>query len=215
MSTGPSFISVMEACVVNSESTRVLVERSKAGERAAFDLLIERHRSDLQVALVASVEPRLRDVLGLDELMQEAIVGAYTSLGRFEWRGEGSFAAWLRQIARNVVLAAIRKSRHYSTLEIAREPSGGDPTPSRAARREERFDRLETAFDGLSPDHREVLRLSRLEGLGFTEIGGCMGRSPDAVRKLIVRALAELRRSFGNTESLHLPDRALGDRDDA
>lgn len=214
MSAGPSFIGVMETCAVNSETTQSLVERSQAGDRSAFDFLIERHRSDLQAALLSSVDPQLRDILGVDELTQEATVSAFTSLGRFEWRGEGSFAGWLRQIARNVVLAAIRKSRRYSTLEIAREPSGGIPTPSRAARREERFDRLETAFDRLSADHREVLRLSRLEGLGFTQIGERMGRSPDAVRKLFGRALAELRRSFGNTESLHLPDRALGDRDD-
>ena len=160
------------------------------------------------------LEPGLRDVLGLDELTQEATVSAFTSLARFEWRGEGSFAAWLRQIARNVVLAAIRKAKHHSTLEIVREPSAGDPTPSRAIRREERFDRLETAFDGLSPDHREVLRLSRLQGLSFTEIAERMNRSPDAVRKLLGRALDELRRSFGKTESLHLPDQAIGDRDD-
>lgn len=200
---------------MSSESTRALVERAQAGDRAAFDRLVESHRDDIRRALSSSVDRPLREVLGLDELSQLTIVGAYTAIGRFQWRGEGSFGAWLRQIARNVVLEALRRARRHASLEIVREPSHGGPTPSRAARREERFDRLRTAFEGLAPDHRRVVRLSRLEGLTLVEVSERMGRSPDAVRKLLGRALAELRRSFGDTESLHLPDRPLGEHGDA
>ncbi len=37
-----------------------------------------------------------------------------------------------------------------------------------------------------------------------------MNRTPEAVRKLLAHAILQLRRSFGDTESLGLPDRALG-----
>jgi len=49
----------------------------------------------------------------------------------------------------------------------------------------------------------------RVEGLEFEEAGRRMGRSPDAVKQLLYRALKKLRESFGDTESLHLPERSL------
>ena len=42
-----------------------------------------------------------------------------------------------------------------------------------------------------------------------------MGRSPDAIKQLLYRALKQLKHSFGDTESLNLPDRTLGvDKED-
>ena len=77
-------------------------------------------------------------------------------------------------------------------------------------RREERFERLEASLEKLSVDHREVILLTRVEGLTFAETAARMGRSPDAVKQLLYRALRELRSTFGETASLHLPDRRLG-----
>ena len=76
-------------------------------------------------------------------------------------------------------------------------------------RREERFDRLQSALATLSDDHREVIRLTRLEGFTLKEAGERMGRSPEAVRKLFWRALQELRATLSNTASVNLPDRPL------
>ena len=70
--------------------------------------------------------------------------------------------------------------------------------------------RLQAAMERLSADHRQVIRLARIEKLPFKEIASRMKRSPGAVKLLLVRALRELKRGFGDTESLHLPDRKLG-----
>ena len=77
-------------------------------------------------------------------------------------------------------------------------------SPSRSLRRRERLDRLQAALDALSPDHRQVIVLARLKGLRMTEIAERMERSPNAVALLLARALAKLRESFGDTESLPL-----------
>ena len=84
-----------------------------------------------------------------------------------------------------------------------------DPTPSKVLQRGERFDRLEVALRKLSPDYRDALLLSRVEGLTVKEIGKRMGRSSDAVKHLIARGLRELKRHFGDTESFQLVDREL------
>jgi DNA-directed RNA polymerase specialized sigma24 family protein len=57
--------------------------------------------------------------------------------------------------------------------------------------------------------------MARIERLSIGQIAERMGRSPDAVKQLLSRALKQLRQSFGNTESLHLPtDRRLGSETD-
>ncbi len=56
----------------------------------------------------------------------------------------------------------------------------------------EEFARLEAALDTLDPDYRDVIVLRKLEELSFKEIAERMGRSQDACRMLLARALAAL-----------------------
>jgi RNA polymerase sigma factor (sigma-70 family) len=72
-------------------------------------------------------------------------------------------------------------------------------------RRRERSARLEEAIASLTPDHRRVVELCRIEGLAVKEVAERMGRSPNAVSMLLLRALRELKTRFGRTESLTLP----------
>ena len=65
---------------------------------------------------------------------------------------------------------------------------------------------MQGALDSLSPDHRQVIVLARIRKLQVAEIGRRMKRSENAVKKLLARALDELRKRFGDTESLSLPD---------
>jgi RNA polymerase sigma factor (sigma-70 family) len=78
-------------------------------------------------------------------------------------------------------------------------------------KRSDRFDRLEKALEGLSPEHREVILLSRIKGLRVKEIAERMQRSSNAVSLLLARALKKMRSSLGETESLGLPHRTLKD----
>jgi RNA polymerase sigma-70 factor (ECF subfamily) len=52
---------------------------------------------------------------------------------------------------------------------------------------------LSDALAQLSADHRDVIVLHHLEGLGWEDVGRRMGRTADAVRKLWTRALSQLR----------------------
>ena len=50
-----------------------------------------------------------------------------------------------------------------------------------------------------------------MEGLKVREIAERMGRSESAVKNLLFKATKKLKESFGDTESLNLPDRSLED----
>ncbi len=109
----------------------------------------------------------------------------------------------------------VRRKGWKKEFEIVRDVSGHLPSPSSNQRREERFERLSKSVESLSPDHRTVIRLARIEGLKIREIAERMNRSESAVKNLLLRAMRELRNSFGETDSFSLPDRRLSGENNA
>ncbi len=198
----------MSETMAAEESTRQLVERASSGDRSAFDDLVHRHRPRLSGQIESRMGEGVRTKLTADDVLQETLAVAFQSIGRFSWQGEGSFDSWLGGIAEHVIANTARK-KAWNHLEIKRDFSGRDPTPSKNLRRNERFDRLQDALNRLSPDHRKALLLSRVDGLKVHEIAARMNRSPNAVYKLLARALLEMRQDFGDTESLNLPERTF------
>ena len=186
----------------------LLLVKARAGDRAAFGALVEGLEGRLRAFLRTRIRPDARARLDLDEIVQDTFVRAYTSLGGFRGGDLEAFARWLLGIARIAVIKAAGPPGSRD-LAIDADVAGSGVSPSRALRREERFDRLEAAIGSLRGDSREILYLTRIEGLSMRDAADRMGRSPGAARKLFGRALRRLRDRFGDTESLHLPDREI------
>jgi len=199
------------------ESIRDLIAKAQAGDRSAFDALLEEHRPRLEALIGSKLGAALRASTTIEDVLQDALLEAFRSLERFEWRGEDSFMRWLGGIAENAVLKASRCRERGLKLQarvLRLGPlSPEQVSPSKALRREERFERLKGSLSGLSPEHREVIVLSRIEGLPIAEIARKLGRSEEAAKSLLARAIRELRGSFGKTESMGLPPRSLGAED--
>ena len=81
---------------------RELVERARAGERTAFDLLVARY----QRRLLRLVLRLLRDPAEAEDVVQETFLKAYRALPRF--RGEAAFYTWLYRKQRHLSAAARR-----------------------------------------------------------------------------------------------------------
>lgn len=194
---------------MTTESPNPDLLKAQAGDRAAFDALVRRHQDRLE-ALVRSRMGRLV-AAGTEatDIVQETLLRAYGAIGRFRWSGDDSFMRWLGAIAENVILNASKRLSRSKALRLDRDVGGQGDSPSKALRRDERFDRLEACLRRLSPDHRSVIVLARIEGLPMKEIARRLDRSESAVKNLLLRALKALRQSFGDTESLGLPDRRL------
>jgi len=188
---------------------QMLVERAQAGDREAFSALVERFRDRLRLWIETKARLRLGPSIEIDEVLQETFVRAFESIARFEWQGDDAFEKWLCGIARNVLLKSAKKHRAQQGLEAAADLPALDESPGTALRRDERFERLEKALAGLSPEYRQVVRLARIDGLKVKEIAARLEKTPNAVKHLLARALKELRERFGDTESFHLPHRSL------
>lgn len=199
----------MRLAVNHSETTQDLARRAQDGDRAAYGLLVERFSQRLESLVEARLGPALRSEFDSEEVVQETFRRALEGIDRFEWRGDEAFLRWLggivENLLRNSARTASRRPAEERVLEIPVTPT----SPSVRLRREERFERLERALASLPPDYREVIRLYRLERLKTVDVAERMGRSHDAIRQLIVRAMRGLKDAFGDTESLHLPDRSL------
>jgi RNA polymerase sigma-70 factor (ECF subfamily) len=187
-----------------------LAGQAKDGSRTAFDQLLEIYRGRLERLIRSRLGEALKRRLDAEDILQDTLLRAFCSIGRLEWRGEEAFFSWLGTLAEHVIASAAERKSPPAPLRNPWDVPASRVAPSRALRREERFERLRDSLAALPPDHREVILLARIERLSFQEIGERMGRSSEAAKMLLARALKGLKRGFGHTESLHLPQAALG-----
>ena len=130
----------------------------------------------------------------IDDVLQETSLRAFAKRGEFVPRHPESLFRWLSSIAINAYREISRREgRHEVLEEQGCEALLESATQSRAERREERFDRLRDAVDSLPPDYREVILLVKIEGLKVMDVAERMGRTPNAVSRLLMRATQKLR----------------------
>ncbi len=199
----------MEGIMAEPDQQILLVRRVKAGDRAAFDELIKAFEDRVRAFIRSRIQPGFRSRLDADEILQDTFVRAFQSIGSFQGEDPVQFRRWLTGVAQKTVLRAEEEARRNPTLEIQDNVAAKDVSPSKAMRRDERFDHLQGAIESLGGDYREVILLTRIQGLTLKQAAEKMGRSPEAIRKLFWRALQQLRKVLTNTGSLHLADRSL------
>jgi len=192
--------------------TEVLVAAAQRRERGAVDQLIEHHLDDLRAFVRLQVDPQLRARESCSDVVQSICREVLEDLPGFDYRGEGSFRAWLFTAALNKVRqkgAYHRAQKRDPAREERAGPSAADsgasvgadlyaslcsfePSPSQNAIAHEQAERIERAMDTLAEDHREVLLLARIVGLPHAEIAKRMERSENAMRTLLSRASVRL-----------------------
>jgi len=190
-----------------------LIVAAQAGDKEAFDEILRVAGGGVRALVGRRLRAKFVLHVEIDDAYQETLTRALGALGTFQWRGEDSFLRWLGGIADNVIAEEARRFARHREVALDVDPKGIDVSPSRAVGRDDRFARLREAVERLSPDHREVVLLTRIEGLKFAEVAERMGRSPDAVKQLFYRALRELRAELPDTESLALGDHSLSDEE--
>ena len=194
---------------MTQDSSQMLVNRARDGDRAAFGQLFENYRSRMAGLISSRIGPGLRGKLEVDDVLQETFTKAFQSLERFRWTGDTSFFRWLGGIANNIILKASSRKDREPKLRLEDDFAARGISPSTAMRRDERFERLQEALVDLTPEQREVVRMVRLEGLKIKDVAEGTNRTPEAVKQLMLRGLRRLRSRLGETKSLNLPDRPL------
>ena len=148
--------------------------------------------------------PELRSKESASDIVQSTARELLGS-GRFEDLGEEGFQRWLRVAAEHKIRNRARYWRSAGRERAEAAPlsedeceDADDLRPSHEAMLHEEGARLARAVAALDPDYRQVLRRVQFDGASYQEVAGELGRSPEAVRKLLARALARLSSSLGD-----------------
>ena len=205
---------MLAQAVKNESNERLWIQSAKEGDEASFAALVAHHELRIDALIRSRLRSHALPEAEGDDVRQEALLKAFRSLETFQWRGPDAFLRWLGTIVEHLVIDLVRRRARSPTFPAEEDLVGDVPSPSKIARRDERFDRLEEALESLSPEHRQVIVWTRLEGRKIAEVAELMGRTPNAVTQLLWRALQNLRERFGGTDSFHLPDKSLGERAD-
>jgi RNA polymerase sigma-70 factor (ECF subfamily) len=163
----------------------VLVVRCQAGDRAAFEELVELYQPRLHYFLASMAgDPHVAD-----DLAQEVWFEVFRGVARLA--APGAFPAWLYQIARRRALRELRKKRQpLSSLEGMDLASDGEDDDFSA----EDAQCVQAALGRLAPEHREVLLLRFFEGMSYEDIACVTARQLGTVRSRLHYAKRALRR---------------------
>jgi uncharacterized protein len=167
---------------VRERTDSELVAAVRAGDRAAFGVLLDRHER-----AVRTVVRRLLGENDAEDVAQEAFLQAYLGLGRL--RDPARFGAWLCAIAVNLAKMRLRERRVLLPLADVPDRNGSADVVEIA-------ELVASALEALPRQEREAVLLS-YAGLTSPEVAALVGERPGTVRVRLHRARGRLRARLG------------------
>lgn len=169
-----------------------LVRRVQEGEKAAFDILVQKY----QHKIISLVGRYVKDPMIAEDVAQESFIKAYRAIERF--RGDSAFYTWLYRIAintaKNHLVATARRvpldgvdaadAEQYDDGALLRDQS----TPESEMLTDEIRDIVFATIDNLPEDLRMAITLREIENMSYEEIAEAMECPIGTVRSRIFRA---------------------------
>jgi RNA polymerase sigma-70 factor, ECF subfamily len=199
-------------------SDAAAVERTLAGEREAYRVLVERHSAYVyRLAYRMTGNPH-----DAEEVVQEAFLRAYQKLQQFA--GNANFGTWVYRIAANY---AIDRLRHRKSEDARREtPSrsadgeteidplsllkDSAPSPERLAGSAQLAKKMKEALDALTPAERTAIVMRHWDGCGIEEIAAVLKSNSSAAKNTVFRAVHKLRQALAPFAEVRGTARAAG-----
>jgi RNA polymerase sigma-70 factor (ECF subfamily) len=179
----------------------VLVKAVQAGDMAAFDELVYKHKD----RLFNLVYRLLGDYQDANDCAQEIFIKVFKSIKRF--RFESTFSTWLYRIAVNtcknrIKSSAYRWKKRTVSLETSNGSKGGNPfsemvngspIPALALEKKERMMRIQKAINLLPEEQNQVVVLRDIQGHSYQDISDITGLNLGTVKSRLARARLALK----------------------
>ncbi|WP_349355358.1 RNA polymerase sigma factor [Gracilimonas sp. BCB1] len=131
------------------------------------------------------------------ELCEDLVQSVFERILKYRetYTGDGKFTTWMFSIARNAHIDHFRKQqREGISVEIDEERMEVDQEEAKAViNKKEKKELLEIALGRLDEDKREIIVLSRFEGLKYKEIADILDTTEGAIKVKMFRAMKELK----------------------
>ena len=188
--------------------TMALVQSAQEGSDEALDELFARYLPTVRQIAALRMGFRMRQMLDVEDIVQDSLLAVLRGIDRFEHSSEGSFRNWLSNCVECAVIDNSRRAAakkrgegkvrrfgdYRSEQRLSSVFAGGGPTPSQIAQGAEFEEILEDALLKLPKHYREVLIQRQLCEMSYKEIADSMGFTEEAtVRKACSRAAKKLK----------------------
>ena len=170
---------------------RTVIERARNGDASAARQIYDRYSR----YLAATCARFLPDPSDQNDVLQESFVKIFTSLDKFEFRGDGSFKAWMRQRRQSVFVKLDYDLPEDVPDEIDGEMDVGN-VPGQV---------LNEMIGGLPEGYRTVLNLFAFEQMSHKEIGRQLGITESTsasqlhrARVLLMQKIKDYKKKYKN-----------------
>jgi len=203
----------------DSVSDAMAVERTLAGERDAYRVLVERHSRNVY-RLAYRMTGNSHDA---EEVVQEAFLRGYQKLRQFA--GQANFGTWVYRIASNYAIDRIRQRTSEDakrqqpshpfqedglTVDPVMTVPDAAPSPERLAESAQLATRMKQALDTLTPAERTAIVMRHWEGCAIEEIAAVLKSNTNATKNTVFRAVSKLRKALEPFSEGRSVARAMG-----
>ena len=197
----------MAAISREEASDEVLMMKFQSGDRAAFAVLVRRHKT----AIYNFILRQVRVPPAAEDLAQDVFVKIVQNAADF--KHEARFTTWAYAIARNVCIDHLRKMSLRRHPSLDHSDSGEGPTlgertadsrpgasVDRTAIGAELGVRITRAVEELPPEQREVFLLREIGHVPFKDIAQMTGVPENTVKSRMRYALERLQEALEEYE---------------
>ncbi|HEV2533217.1 RNA polymerase sigma factor [Phenylobacterium sp.] len=173
-----------------------LCSHAATGDRRAFGELVRRNGSAVR-GLLRRMGAQAAEA---DDVAQDAFLTAFERIGEF--RGEGTFAGWVKRIAARLYLRRLQKERRLGAAaeDVADEPDTAAPDADAAID-------LDEAMKRLSAAERLCVTMCFGAGLSHAEAAEALNLPLGTVKSHVKRGLEKLRARLAPGDSAGLAGR--------
>jgi RNA polymerase sigma-70 factor (ECF subfamily) len=160
---------------------------------------MELHVNTVHKFVAVKIGPENVDV---DDIVQETLIGAVSSVARLRGVSRPLVAAWLLSIARHKIADHLRaryrdRDRHHELDAGLADPA---PPVDEVVVQADRAERVRLALGLLTPEQEEVLVLRFVLGFGLQDVADMTRRPLGAVKSMQHRGLATLHQRLSEEE---------------
>jgi RNA polymerase sigma-70 factor (ECF subfamily) len=165
----------------------IIMQQVKEGNLAGMSVLFERYHLRIYNFFLKLTMKK--------DLSEDLTQNLFYRMIKYKnsYKNEYSVKSWIYQIARNLHSDYYRDAKRADKLIMNIESYREDIIDDNGSYDEEDYVRLENAFSALSREQKELLVLSRYQGLKYEEISSITKQSVPAIKVAVYRAIKQLR----------------------
>lgn len=178
---------------MNVDSDEMIMNRVKDGHLEEMSELFERYHVKIYNYLLKLTYDR--------SVSQDLTQNLFYRIIKYRqtFKDIHSFKSWIYQLARNIHIDYCKSRNKISDQFTSVDKFDENTTEEQNGFGEEEYVRLEKAMSRLKPEQKEILILSRFQGLKYSEISAIHNTSVPAVKVQVYRTIKELRNLYFKT----------------